>query len=66
MVHWIWILVAIFGAGFLGMITISMFTAKQIAQLKHWNRKLQQQRNDAVKDAKRYRALYRDLMKVEQ
>jgi len=66
MVHWIWILVAIFSGCFLGMITISIFATNQIAELKHWNRKLQQQRNDAVKDAKRYRALYRDLMKVEQ
>ena len=70
MVHWIWILVAVFSGGFLGMMTISIFAAKEIAELKLWNRRLQRQRDDAVKDAvkdaKRYRTLYRDLMKVEQ
>lgn len=61
-IHWIWILMIFFGGGFLGMLSISLFASRQIAELKHWNRKLQRQRDDAVKDAKNYR----EMLKIEQ
>jgi len=66
MIHWIWNLVAFFGGGFLGMITISTFAANQIAELKHWNRRLQKERDDAMKQRDEVVKINHDLMKVEQ
>lgn len=64
--HWIWILAAFFIGGFLGMMVILHLNKSIIAELKLWNRRLQQQRDDAVEDAKKYRQRYIELAQIEQ
>ena len=66
MTHWIWILVALFFGGFFGMLIISIFAASQITELKLWNRRLQKERDDAVRQRDEVVKINHDLMKVEQ
>ncbi len=59
---WIWVVSAFCVGGFLGFIIAALFASSAIANLKHWNRRLQKERDEARKDAKNYR----ELLKVEQ
>ena len=56
-IHWIWILVAAIGCGSLGCLAMGMLAATRMKELILANRKLQRQRDDAVKDVKNYREL---------
>ena len=66
MVHWIWILVVFFGGGFLGMVIISIFAASQISELKLWNRRLQKERDDAVRQRDEVVKINHELINKEQ
>ena len=58
---WAWILLACSIGGCLGLLIDAMLVSSTMRYLKHWNRNLQRERDDAVKDAKNYR----ELLKVE-
>ena len=49
MVHWIWILVAIFVSGSLGILIMAILTARRIQGLILWNREFRDQRDKARK-----------------
>ena len=60
MVFWGWLIFVFLGGGFLGMLAVSLTASTRINELILGNRKLRDQRDEAVKDAKNYRELLKE------
>lgn len=68
-IHWIWILVAAMGCGSLGCLAMGVLAATRMKELILANRKLQRQRDDAVKDLNHWideAKNHRELLKEKQ
>lgn len=61
-IHWLGLLVIVVVSGSLGCFAMAIFASRRIGELIRGNRKLQGERDDAIKDAKNYR----ELLKIEQ
>ena len=66
MVDWIWILVGFFTGGFLGFVIAAIFASTQIAELKLWNRRLQKERDDAIRQRDEVVKINHELINKEQ
>lgn len=66
MVHWIWILVAIFGSGSLGCLAMGMLLASRMTELKLWNRHFRDQRDDFKRQRDEVVKINHNLMNMEQ